>query len=188
MKHTIILHGTSGSPEGNWFAWLKTELEKRGLHVWLPQLPHAEQPSLQEWATFVRTNCPFVIDKDTLIVGHSSGAILALVLTQQSSAPIGGVIAVSVFHDNSLQWEPNDRLFDIDFDWPAVRKNAKRLLFVHSDNDPYVPLDQAQYVADNCQAELVIIPGQGHFNLEHNAKYKTFPRLLEMIEQKEFLS
>lgn len=78
MRNALILHGTLGSPTGNWFQWLKTELEKKGLEVWLPQLPHAEQPSLKEWADFVHTNCPFEINEETLIVGHSSGAILAL--------------------------------------------------------------------------------------------------------------
>lgn len=182
MKNALILHGTLGSPEGNWFQWLKDQLEAEGLQVWLPQLPHAEQPSLKEWANFVHTNCPSTINEDTLIVGHSSGAILALILAQQNPEPIGEIICVSVFHDNSLQWEPNNKLFDMAMNWEAIRANAKKLLFVHSDNDPYVPLEQARFVADNCQAELITIPDQGHFNLEQSEEYKLFPRLLEIIE------
>lgn len=183
MKNAIILHGTLGSPEGNWFQWLEDQLETKDLQVWLPKLPHAEQPNLKEWAEFIQANCPFEISKETLIIGHSSGAILALILAQQNNQPIGQIVCVSVFHDNSLQWEPNDRLFDVAFDWPAIRANANKLLFIHSDNDPYVPLDQAQFVADNCQAELVIIPSQGHFNLEQSEEYKEFPKLLEIIER-----
>lgn len=181
MKTALILHGTLGSPEGNWFTWLKSELEAKGLQVWLPQLPRAEQPSLQEWAEFVHDNCPFAIDEETLIVGHSSGAILALILAQQNRIPVGGVIAVSVFHDNSLNWEPNSRLFDVAFDWNAIQANANKLLFIHSDNDPYVPLSQAKYVADNCNAKLEVIPGQGHFNLEQSRSYTKFPKLLELV-------
>lgn len=188
MKNAIILHGTLGSPDGNWFQWLKQELESKGCQVWLPSLPQAEQPSLTEWANYVHQRCPFPIDENTLIVGHSSGAILASILTQRNSASaVGGVVAVSVFHDNSLQWEPNNRLFDIAFDWPAIQKNAKRLLFIHSDNDPYVSLGQAQYVADNCQAELLVIPGQGHFNLEQSPDYVAFPKLMEILDEKGFL-
>ncbi|MET0779778.1 MAG: hypothetical protein ABWY71_03005 [Candidatus Saccharimonadales bacterium] len=52
MKRVIILHGTLGSPSGNWFTWLKLELERRGLEVWLPQLPRPQQPSLQQEAGF----------------------------------------------------------------------------------------------------------------------------------------
>jgi uncharacterized protein len=184
MKNAIILHGTLGSPAGNWFAWLKTELENKGLQVWLPQLPHAEQPSLREWADFVQEECPFAIKSETLIVGHSSGAILSLILAQQNDVLVGGVVAVSAFHDNSLQWEPNSRLFDVPFNWSAIQYNATELLFIHSNNDPYVPLAQAQYVAESCKAELIVIPGEGHFNLEQSPDYKTFPRLLEVINER----
>lgn len=183
MKNAIILHGTLGSPEGNWFQWLKDQLETKGFQVWLPQLPHSEQPSLKEWADFIHANCPFEINEETLIVGHSSGAILALILAQQNPKPIGQIVCVSVFHDNSLKWEPNNKLFDVAFDWDAIRTNTKKLLFIHSDNDPYVPLEQAQYVADNCQAELITIPGQGHFNLEQSEEYKRFPKLLEELQK-----
>jgi len=187
MKTALILHGTVGSPDGNWFQWLKTELEAKGLQVWLPALPNPNQPSLAKWATYVHDNCPFTLDSDTLIVGHSSGAILALILAQQNPQPIGAVLAVSVFHDNSLKWEPNNSLFDVAFNWQAIREQTKKLLFVHSDTDPYVPLDQAQYVADNCQAELIMIPDQGHFNLERSEAYRRFPKLLEIIGQKDLL-
>lgn len=187
MKTAIILHGTLGSPDGNWFKWLKGELEKRGFQVWLPQLPHAEQPSLREWRQFIQEDCPFAINEDTLIVGHSSGAILALIIAQNNMEKVGAIVDVSVFHDNSLQWEPNDKLFDVQFDWDAIRQGINELLFVHSNDDPYVPLNQAQFVANNCNAELVMISGQGHFNLEKSEDYRQFPKLLELISQKGIL-
>lgn len=187
MKTAIILHGTLGSPDGNWFKWLKKELEAEGFTVWLPQLPHAEQPSLREWTAFVQRHCPFAINPRTLIVGHSSGAILSLILAQQNPAPVGGVVAVSVFHDNSLNWEPNSRLFDVAFDWEVIKAKAKKLLFIHSDNDPYVPLEQAQFVANNCRAEMIVIPSQGHFNLEQSDGYTQFPALREILVQERFI-
>lgn len=187
MKTAIILHGTLGSPDGNWFQWLKNELENKGFTVWLPQLPHAEQPSLNDWYTFVQKECPFAINEDTLIVGHSSGAILALIIAQNNMEKVGAIVDVSVFHDNSLQWEPNNKLFDVRFDWEAIRHSVSKLLFVHSDDDPYVPLRQAQYVAASCGAELVLIPDQGHFNLEKSEDYRHFPKLLECMTQKGIL-
>lgn len=187
MKNAIILHGTLGSPEGNWFQWLKGELETKGYTVWLPQLPHAERPSLREEANYVQAKCPFPINEDTLVVGHSSGALLAIVLAQENKMLIGAMVCVSVLHDNSLNWDPNSRLFDVPYDWAAVHQHAPRLLFIHSDDDPYVPLDQAQYVADNCKAELLMIPGQGHFNLEKSEDYHQFPQLLDVMEQRQML-
>lgn len=187
MKNAIILHGTGGGPESNWFIWLKAELEKKDLQVWLPQLPRTEQPSLRDNVDFIHANCPFAVGPETLVIGHSSGAILALILAQENKAPVGGVVAVSVFHDNSLAWEALDRLFDIAFDWKKIQQNSEKLLFLHSDNDPYVPLEQAEFVAENCGQEIVVIPGQGHFNLEHSDSYKQFPELLELLKQKKIL-
>ncbi len=187
MKTAIILHGTLGSPDGNWFQWLENELQEKGFQVWLPQLPHAEQPSLNDWYTFIQKECPFAINEDTLIVGHSSGAILALIIAQNGIEKVGAIVDVSVFHDNALQWEPNNKLFDVDFDWSAIQQGAKKMLFLHSDNDSYVPLDQAQYVANNCNAELVMVPSQGHFNLEKSEEYHQFPKLIEVLNQKGIL-
>jgi predicted alpha/beta hydrolase family esterase len=184
MKTAIILHGTLGSPDGNWFTWLKTELEHKGLTVWLPQLPNAEQPSLKEWQRYINEQCPFPINEETLIVGHSSGAILALVLAQDTMEKIGAIVGASVFYDNSMQWQPNSKLFDVQFDWAAVGEGVSELLFIHSDNDPYVPLDQAQFVATKTGGELVVIPGEGHFNLERSENYKQFPKLLEILEDR----
>lgn len=187
MKTAIILHGTLGSPNGNWFQWLKSELERKGFTVWLPQLPQAEKPSLRTWELFINERCPFPINEETLVIGHSSGAILALVLAENNIEKIGAIVDVSVFHDNSLQWEPNDQLFDVQFDWTAIRQGVNELLFIHSDNDPYVPLSQAQYVAANTSAELIVIPGEGHFNLERSDSYKQFPKLLELLEQRNLV-
>lgn len=183
MKNAIILHGTGGTPESNWFRWLEAELQAKGLQVFLPALPNTKQPSLRDNVDFVQANCPFPIDEHTLVVGHSSGAILALILAQESPVPVGGIVAVSVFHDNSLKWEALNRLFDIDFDWEQIQAKTSKLLFIHSDTDPYVPLDQAKYVADNCNAEILVVPGQGHFNLEQSEQYRQFPKLMEVLEE-----
>lgn len=188
MKKAVILHGTLGSPEGNWLPWLEHQLYDRGFEVWAPALPGAEHPSLAEWLEFVRENRPFSLDGETVVIGHSSGAILALLLSQELvPASLKATVAVSVFHDNSLNWAANDRLFDVDFNWHSIKAHAGRILFVHSDNDQYVPLDQAQYVANNCQAELLVVPGGGHFNTETDAKYTEFPELLGLLEERQLL-
>ena len=39
MKTAIIIHGTEGYPEENWFPWLKSELEIIGYQTFVPQFP-----------------------------------------------------------------------------------------------------------------------------------------------------
>ena len=45
----IIVHGIQGSPEENWFPWLKKELELSGCNVFVPQFPNPQKPVLSEW-------------------------------------------------------------------------------------------------------------------------------------------
>ena len=39
MDNYIIIHGSFGSKDGNWFPWLKNELEKDNKDVVVPQMP-----------------------------------------------------------------------------------------------------------------------------------------------------
>ncbi len=186
MKRAIIFHGTQGSPEGNWFRWLEFDLQAKGYDVWLPTLPYAEQPSLMEWASFVRSHCPFPLDENVMIVGHSSGAILAFVLLQLGYT-FAGVAAVSIFMDNTLGWAPNDKLFDVEFDYAALRANQTPRVIINSDTDPYVPLAQAETIAEQSGTELLVLKDQGHFNLERSPTYAEFPALLAAMRERELL-
>lgn len=185
MKTAILFHGTSGNSNSSWLQWFKTKLERHGTKVWVPDLPKADNPSLNEWAEHVKTNSPFSIDKETTLIGHSAGAVLALILAQLY--PVKQTVSVGVFKDLSflheaLNWHANDRFFDIDFDFDTIKRNVSSRLFIHSDNDPYCPLEQAEYLAKQVDGKLVVLKGQGHFNTESDPKYKAFPELLELIE------
>lgn len=192
MKRAVILHGTQGHPDENWFRWLEKELRDRGIDVWLPQLPHADRPALSQWYQFIEENQPFAIDADTLIVGHSSGATLGLLVTQKNETRVGGVVAVSGFYnDPSLtanQWDANERLFDAAFDWEAIAANTtKRPLCIHSDNDPYIQLEHAKDLATKIGAQFVVLLGQGHFSMAQNEQYSEFPALLELMAKNGLL-
>lgn len=185
MKKAILFHGTSGSSSSNWLQWLKTELETRGVEVWVPDLPNADNPSLAEWMSYVKTHAPFLIDNETVLVGHSAGAVLALIIAQVYS--VKQTVSVGVFKDltflhDKLDWHANDRFFDIAFDFDVIKQNASSRLFIHSDNDPYCPLEQAEYLAEQADGELVVIKGQGHFNTEADPKYEAFPEVLNFID------
>ena len=42
----LIFHGTMGSPNGNWFPWLQSELISKGWDVDVPAFPTPEGQSL----------------------------------------------------------------------------------------------------------------------------------------------
>ena len=175
----IILHGTSGDSQSNWLPWLKKQLEAKGWQVWTPNLPDADQPNMKKYLTYLHANLPFTIDENTTFIGHSSGsgAILGLLQSLPKDTKIKRAILVSAFHTD-LGWDKLRDLFNIPLDYDQIKTKAKQFIFIHSDNDPYVKLEEAQFLVTKLNGELRLIKNQGHFNLEASPIYKEFPKLL----------
>lgn len=183
MTKFLILHGTDATPNSNWFMWLKGVLIGKGHQVWLPQLPNSDKPSVTTYNAFLLSNPKFVFDKDTVIIGHSSGAVEALSLLQHlpKGTTIKAAILVSAFKDN-LTWTSLDGLFTEPFDFKLIKENCPSFTFVYSDNDQYVPAEHAEYLAKETGGKLVKFEDQGHFNTEVGPQYKKFPQLLDIID------
>jgi hypothetical protein len=185
MKNVLILHGTQANSSSNWFSWLRDELKKKGFKVWLPDLPNSNLPSLQAINRFIFANKDWDFNADSIIVGHSSGAIAILAILSElpENVILDKCILVSYFTKDSPggKWELNAKLFDFDFDFDKIKKHAKKFVIVHSDNDPYGLLEDAKALAEKLGSELIIKKGQGHFNLEKGEQYHQFPFLLKLI-------
>ncbi len=187
MKNALILHGTNGTSQDNWFPWLATQLKERGYSVWMPDLPGADAPSIARYTTFLTgpnyNGTEFSFGPDTVIVGHSSGSVAALGLLQALplETTVGTVICVGAFKD-TLGWEALKNFFTPELEFPRIRKKARKILFIHSENDPYCPMEHAGYLAVQTGGELKIIPHQKHFSIETmGEQYKAFPELLNSI-------
>ena len=186
MKNALILHGTDMRKAGNqnqsnWFPWLKKELEKRGYKVFLPELPQAWQPNIQRYWNFLQDKASF--NTETVLIGHSSGAtaILGILEKLPQGIKIKAAILVAGFiKDRSWNCQG---LFPHLFDWKRISNAAKEIFVIHSNNDPYVPLTDAQEIATNLHTKVILKPNQGHFNLSASPKFKKFPFLLEIFDK-----
>lgn len=180
MKNTLILHGTYGHSKENWFPWIADELRKERYRVWVPDFPHAESPSIPRWNAFIRKEWTF--DQESIIVGHSSGAVAVLGVLQELPAKIkvDKAILVAGF-TTDLDWDPLRELFTYRFAWDKIRKKAKQFILFHSDDDPYVPLWHGEKLKKLLDAQLILMKGQKHFSVSTDPKYITFPKLLEKI-------
>ncbi|MBA3724453.1 MAG: alpha/beta hydrolase [Candidatus Levybacteria bacterium] len=183
MKNSLILHGTDATTKDHWFGWLKDELEADGFKVWVPDLPQANKQNSKRYNDFLLAQKDFVIDDETIMIGHSSGAVAILGLLQElpDDVTIKKAILVGAFHNNDLGWESLEELFEKPFDFASIKQHAKQITFIHSDNDPYIPLEQAEYLAEKLDGELIILEGQGHFNTGSDPKFTKFPYLLDVI-------
>jgi hypothetical protein len=182
MKNALILHGTQGNPRGNWFQWLKKQLQKKGYKVWVPKLPTPGKPRVSRNVKYILANKKWKFNSDSVLVGHSSGPAIILGLLNElpENVVVDKCILVASF--TKSDWEPNSELFDYSFDYKNIKTKAKHFIILHSDTDPYTSLDQPRELAGELDAELIIKKGEGHFNLEKGLQYKEFPLLLNLVD------
>lgn len=180
MRNVLILHGTNANSTDNWFPWLEDALKERGLKVWVPDLPQANKPNIRRYNDFLLPRYNF--NENSILVGHSSGAVAILGILQELSENIviEKAILVAGFLDD-LGWESLQELFLNPFQWDVIKKRAKKFIFIHSDNDPYVSIEHGKKLHKLLGGELVVLSNQKHFSLEDGPRFREFPELLEKI-------
>lgn len=179
----LILHGTDNDHTGNWFPWLKAELEKLNFEVWVPDLPNSKRPNIQLWTEYLLgQGWNF---NDSLVIGHSAGAveILGLLEALPDGVKVDTAIMVAVFR-NGLGWEALQDLEGLSFNFESIKAKAEQLIIIHSDDDPHCPIAGAEEIAKGLDAEFIHFSDKKHFSLGTNPEMSKFPELLDIIKQK----
>ncbi len=182
IKRAFIIHGAYGHPEENWFPWLKKELEKEGIEVYVPKFPTPEGQTLENWIGVFQKYVE-LLDENSIMVGHSLGPAFILNVLEKGDRKIKAAFLVAPFVGllgNPTFDNINKTFTDKDFDWDKIRSNCKDFYIYISDNDPYVPLEKGKFLADKLNATLKIIHNAGHFN--EAAGYTKFELLLKDIK------
>lgn len=188
MKNALILHGAGNNSQGNWFPWLREELEEKGYKVFCPNLPNSDTPILKDWLDTIFSNKDWEFNEESIIIGHSSGATLILRILENipEDVKINKAILVAGFLDKgSLPqfYQYKVDLLKTPFNWNKIKKSCQSFYFIASDNDPYdCGSRHSKVMKENLGGEEIIIPDEGHFNLEVGEQYKQFPKLLELID------
>ena len=179
----VVLHGAHGGPDTNWFPWLHDALEAQGLEVVRPRLPTPQGQSLAAWLDAYDRAVGPLPPAATVLVGHSLGAAFALRLVERATEPVTGLLLAAGFIGalGLPDYDPiNASFFAAPFEWTGIRARKGRVCCCWAgDDDPYVPLERSQDVADRLEVGLEIIPGGGHLNAETG--FTTFPRLRDAV-------
>lgn len=171
MKQAVILHGTDGKPESNWFMWLKGKLEAVGYEIWVPELPQNHTPNREVYGNFLfEQNWDFT---DNLVIGHSSGAVEVLNLLMDERCPkVKMAVMVGAWAGGlPMGYEEGNTQFanlfpEEGFDFELMKSKAEKIAFLHGDNDPYCPLEQTKFLAEKLDASLTVVPGGGHLGTQ----------------------
>jgi uncharacterized protein len=140
------------------------ELEKQDMYACALAMPTPDQPICKQWVEEISRHIEVSTNDEVYLVGHSLGgpAILRYLESEQGKL-VAGAVLVSAPARKTINRSIDDFLEE-EFDFAAIRSLCREFSVIHGDNDPNVPLDNAEYLADKLGAELVVVEGGGHLN------------------------
>ncbi len=165
MKKVYLIHGFEGSPNGGWRPYLMGELEKLDIYSCALPMPTPDKPIMSEWLSEIKHYIDRDINDEVYLVGHSLGGTAVLRYLEQFNSPnIKGVIIVSA---PCTRTEINKRIWNFletDFDWDLIKSRLNKIIIIHGDDDPLVPISDAEKTSRELNSELIIIPNGKHLN------------------------
>lgn len=179
----LILHGSFGSPFGNWFPYLRSELEKKELIVYTPDMPTGM--GYQNYDNWSRVMDGYVsadiLNENTIIFAHSIAPVFICKYLVERNIKVKRLVLVCGFNNylgiNEEYDAVNESMY---FDNLSDVKNCcDDIICFYSDNDPYVAFDKEKEFADLIADKQIVIPNGGHLNSESG--YSEFKELLEYI-------
>ena len=171
-KKVYIIHGWDGYPEEGWFPWLKMELEKKGIQVYVPQMPKPEEPRINNWVPYLKEIISNS-DSNTYFIGHSIGcqAVVRYLESLGETQKIGGAVFVAGFFKRLTNIEKDDISSSVVSEWLGtpinfdnVKKCINKSIAIFSDDDPYVPIDNQDEFRSMLNSEIIIEHNKGHFS------------------------
>ena len=173
-KKVFIIHGWDGSPENCWFPWLKNELEKKDFVVQVPPMPHPENPTIEDWVACL-SGIVGKSDKNTYLVGHSIGCQTILRYIEKLSRPVGGVVCVAGFFRllhlaTDEEKEIAKPWLETPMNYEKIKRQAKKIIAIFSDNDPDVDLDEKELFEEYLGAKTIVEHQKGHFSDDFGIK------------------
>ena len=187
MKKVFIIHRWDGNPESDFYPWLKNELEKNNFEVIIPNMPESSEPKIKKWVSYLNKIVKNV-DKDTYFVGHSIGCQTILRYLGKIGGKIGGCVFVAGwFSLTNLETEEEKEIakpwLETPINFEKVKSKTKNFIAIFSDDDPFVPLKNANIYKEKLGAKIIIEKNQGHFNI--NKVESVLKSLLSFSKQQE---
>lgn len=183
MKNALILHGTSQDPESYWQPSIKKFLEAHGYKVIVPQLPKPDTPILKNWLPVA---LDFDFSEDSIVIGHSAGGPLVLSVLENINVQIHKAVLVAGYTRMKGKENRPDPILQDKYDWKKIKGNAKDLIFINSDNDPWGCNDkEGLNMFEKLGGTLILRENEGHMGSNtFNQPYTTFPLLEKLLELK----
>lgn len=146
----------------------------------VPQFPTPNDQNPETWFK-VFDKYKKEVDEDTILIGHSLGGTFTLKVLEKLETPIKAayLVAAPIGIMPIRNYATDKPFLDHSFDWDKIKKNCKKFVVFHSDDDPFVCIENAESMAKNLNANFIHEKTAEHFNA--GAGYTKFEDLLALI-------
>lgn len=184
-RKILMVHGFESAGDGNWFSWLKKQLEEEGCEVFAPTLKDAKKPVLDDWMDQLK---PYMdkLDENSVIIGHSLGSKAILHLLEKNNQKVDKVFLVASAIGNlkrdwewlADRWKDSDleslkKFWNAKLDWTKINPKVKEPFAIVSKDDLYVDTKNYENLEfDDLKVE--IWDGHRHFQQTENIQLKEF--------------
>jgi predicted alpha/beta hydrolase family esterase len=156
----ILIHGNGGGTADDvWLPWVERELTALGLEVINRTFPDNVKARARFWLPFLES---LGADANTIVIGHSSGAVAAL--RYAVAHPLYGSVLVGVCHtDLGDGFEAQSGYYTDPWPWQTIREHQQFIAVFGSTDDPHIPIAEARHVAAQLRCSYFEFTDRGHF-------------------------
>ncbi|XP_024299438.1 serine hydrolase RBBP9 [Oncorhynchus tshawytscha] len=177
LTKAIIVPGNgAGDVErSNWYGWAKKQINKiPDVTCLLSNMPDPVTARESIWLPFIQEELQ--CDEETVIIGHSSGAAAAMRYAETHN--VFGLILVGAYtSDLGDENERESGYFSRPWEWEQMRRNVGHIVQFGSTDDPFLPWEEQQAVAEGLGAVLHKYTDRGHF------QNTQFPELIDAMRK-----
>lgn len=172
----ILIHGNGGcTAADHWLPWLERQIMALGVDVINHTFPDNVKARASVWLPHLES---LDADEETILVGHSSGAVAAMRYAETHQ--LLGSVLVSVCHtDLGDACEAASGYYRDPWQWCRIRENQQWVGIFHSTDDPLIPIAEARHVAAQLKGSYFEFSDRGHFNRSHE-----FSEALDFIRRR----
>lgn len=182
MKNVLLIHGFNGIPKI--FVYFKTELEKKGYNVVMPDFPVREEITVDGYFE-VFDKYKDIFNNNLIVIAHSIGNAMFIKYISENNLLVGEYISLAGFSKDFYN-EGKDVLNEkvklavlstqeIKFTKESINERYS----IYSKDDHIVPYDLLKEFSKEINSESISIDGIGHMGKKSGLE--ELPKVIDII-------
>jgi uncharacterized protein len=169
MSTIVVSHAYGNSEQSVWYPFLRDQMQPLGHSVDIPNLPDSQTPRPGPWRTALAGRALATPAAETVLVGHSIGAVNVLRFLERHDPDRDGVFAGVLLVGamaHEVGYDALVEFFAEPFDWARIRRSARHFHVLNAADDSVLipdPFEHSAVFVTEIGATATILPEGKHF-------------------------